>query len=409
MSTKNENVKDENLTLVDEGFWDDDSQFFPPPQKEEKAEVSKVLKQVRDDDEDIPLEKPEKKAPKAAPEGKSAGKKNEEEEDNDEFAQQEDDFFNEKEQKEDTPDDENRASDSDKVFATPEEEKQFFKNLTGTLVEKGIFQAIELEEGEEIDEDKFIELQDLEVESRVEESFDAFFEQLDADAVAFMKFKRAGGSTQAFMKAYASSLDLPTADLETDEGQKAILRHYYKTVEHVEEEDIESKIDWAVENKKLEKYAKKYHDLMEEEDRKKKDQLLIDLKRKEEEEVQKRQGFEKNISDTLATAKTISGMTFTKEDRDSKNGLIPYIVKPTVKVAKNKYITGLQADIQKLWGKPELLVLAKLVKNQLDLSSIKEKGATELVEKVRRTGLFQGRTRGLSGSEGGGKSLAERF
>ena len=126
------------------------------------------------------------------------------------------------------------------------------------MKEKGIFQNVEIKEGEEIDEDKFFELQDSEIESRVEETFEAFFEELDDDGKAFLKHKKAGGSTQDFMQVYQNTISIDGVNLEEDKDQDLVLAHYMRTVDTMDEDEITDRIEWLKENGKKKSFAEKY-------------------------------------------------------------------------------------------------------------------------------------------------------
>ncbi len=76
--------------------------------------------------------------------------------------------------------------------------------------------------------------------------------------IKFLKYKKAGGDTRTFLNAYSQSLELPTSDLSTEEGQEKMLRYYYKNIEKLDAEDVDDRIEWAKEGKKMEKLSLKY-------------------------------------------------------------------------------------------------------------------------------------------------------
>src|SRR6188768_38134 len=76
------------------------------------------------------------------------------------------------------------TKDDDSEGDSEEDDVKFYTSLAQSLKEKGIF-SIELDKDAEIDEDGFFELQDKELEQRVDETIDDFFKGLDNDAKQF--------------------------------------------------------------------------------------------------------------------------------------------------------------------------------------------------------------------------------
>lgn len=308
---------------------------------------------------------------------------------------------------EDDGDDTPGSDDDTPPFDTEESEQKFFKTLATGLKEGGVLANIEIKDDETIDGDKFADLIDQEAEARVNETFESFFEELDEDGTAFLKFKKAGGKTSDFLKAYAASTELPTVDLTSSDGQKEILKYYYKHIDGTDDEDIADKIEWAVENGKLEKYAEKYSKIIQNKDKERKDALLLQQEEAQERIEDERKKFETELKDTLEKTDAINNVTLTKED---KKDLIPFMTKPSVKIGKNKYITGLQAGIQKIFNdKPKLLLLAKLVKSDFDLSTVEKKGASKLTKEVKSELQRQKVTPGPKSANNSSRELADYF
>ena len=227
------NAKPEKVLPLDQGdFWQEENVGFfgiepPKPTKDEEA-----FEELKDADEKIPAEAFEKKKPEAEEE------------------QVEDEDFTFGAEKPATATDTTPAPAASEKNPkseeiNPDEEVQFFTTLAKTLTEKGIFQNVEIKDGDIIDGEKLIELQDQEIEARLEETFESFFQEMDEDGIAFLKYKKAGGDTRTFLNAYSQSLELPTSDLSTEEGQEKMLRYYYKNIEKLDAEDVDDRIEWA--------------------------------------------------------------------------------------------------------------------------------------------------------------------
>jgi len=393
------NAKPEKVLPLDQGdFWQEENVGFfgiepPKPTKDEEA-----FEELKDADEKIPAEAFEKKKPEAEEE------------------QVEDEDFTFGAEKPATATDTTPApaaseknENSKPEEINPDEEVQFFTTLAKTLTEKGIFQNVEIKDGDIIDGEKLIELQDQEIEARLEETFESFFQEMDEDGIAFLKYKKAGGDTRTFLNAYSQSLELPTSDLSTEEGQEKMLRYYYKNIEKLDAEDVDDRIEWAKEGKKMEKLSLKYSKIVTEMEQQRRDQVLLETQEAERAAADSRKEFETSLVKTLQAAEEIEGVPVTKEDKAS---LGTYLSKPVVKIGKNKYITGMQADIQKIWqdkDRSKLLLLAKFVKAGLKLEGVEKKAVTKKVAEVKKAVFTQRNTAGVSGGSGEGerKSLAD--
>lgn len=406
--------------------FDDNQDFFGI--KTEENETEQIIKEVKG---------AEKITSEETPEGDSKGKtskekteklpdsKKDEEEDEVTFFETDEDKAKKTAKKEDKEDDEEEPEEEvaeDKKKDKPEEKKdkkeeeddKFFTTLAGELKEKGIFQNVELKEGEEITEEKFFELQDAEIEKRVEETFEAFFEELDEDAKNFLRFKKSGGKTGDFFASYNSQFDA-TADfnIENDEERTRVLTHYLATVEHLEAEDIKDRLEWLKEGGKEKTYAKKYFDSMRNQAEKQKAAVV----KQQEEAATAREisakDFNESLETVLAKTENVGAFTFTKVDQKE---LGTYVTKPTVKVGKNKYVPAFQAEIANIFkadteeSKQKLLLLAKLVKTNFDVTDLVTETQTKVVKKAKSR-LQEAKT-GVKPSSAGNaskKSLGDYF
>ncbi|MCK4520970.1 MAG: hypothetical protein KAU20_00215, partial [Nanoarchaeota archaeon] len=270
------------------------------------------------------------------------------------------------------------------VVEKPEEQEgvNYYTDTFAKMKEGGIFQnAEDLPEGEELTQEKFIELQDNEIESRVDEAFEGFFSELDGDAAAFLKHKKEGGSTEDFFKVYGKNVGTPTGDLDDEAHQEKLARHYYKSVEGEDLEDIDDKIAWLKESGKLEKYAQKFDTKLKEQESKAKEDLkkqtLADTKANDA----SKKAFADSVQEALDNIEQVDNFKFTPK---SKKSLFPFITKPTVKVGKNRYITGMQSKLQTALKTPEkMLILAQLLENDFDISNILADANTKVTKKLK--------------------------
>jgi len=290
-----------------------------------------------------------------------------------------------------------------------QEEEGSYKAFASKMKENGILQNMEVPEDEELTEDKFIELQDLEIESRVDEAFEGFFEELDEDAAAFLKHKKEGGSTSAFFKVYGQDTSAPTGDLDDESYQEKVSRYYYSNIENEDSEDIDDKIEWLRDSGKLEKYAKKFDQKIKDTTKSQKESLIRQTKDAEKASDEGKIAFANSVQEALDNTDQVDNFTFTKA---SKKSLLPFITKPTVKVGKNKYITAMQSKLGTALKDPEkLLVLAKLLQNDFNVDDIINADNTMRTKKLKND--IQRKKSGVkpksSGRTGNKRGLADFF
>jgi precorrin-6B methylase 2 len=90
--------------------------------------------------------------------------------------------------------------------------------------------------------------------------------------------------------------------------------------------------------------------------------------------IASRKAFVSSVQETLENTEKVDNFIFTPQ---SKKSLLPFITKQTVKVGKNKYITPMQDKLQTALRSPErMLVLAQLLENDFDISSVVNSATT---------------------------------
>lgn len=350
-------AQEENTAALEDFKWDDPGDFFGiEGTAEEKNEVAEVLEIVK-------IEKDEEGETKTS--GKNEVK-----------------FFDEDEDEEENEEEEEESSignSFDKTKKTPTKEN-VYQDLYAEMKEGGIFQA-DLEEGVELDREKFIELQDSEIEARVDEALEGFMKELDEDGAAFLKFKKEGGSTADFLKIYGATSELPEGDLDDEAYQEKVSRYYYKNVEGLDPEDVDDRIEWLKTGGKLEKYATKIDGDLKERDRKAKEDLQAQAKADAKAAEAKRKEFINSVQETLDNTDEIDNFKFSPTE---KKELHSFITKPSVKIGTNLYVTPFQQKLRTaLADKEKMLILAKLLSNDFDVSDVVAAKTTAQTKKVK--------------------------
>jgi hypothetical protein len=388
--------------------------------------VDSVIKQVigDDDDEDdeiteinkknkAELKAKEKEKTKAKDTTKKKAEEKEEGEDGEEDEGEEAEFFQDgaedeedEDAEEDGDEDKNKTKEKkekikpedkdkkvEKSKAKPEAAKtdgEFFKQLTVEMKERGFFQTVEIpEDKEELEEDEFFELADQEIEGRINETFEAFFEEMDEDGKDFLKFKKNGGRSIDFINVYANS---PVPDFDgdfdssNDTHKAVVIETYLSLVEKMDAEEIKDRMDWIKENGKDKNYAEKYYGKLQEIDLAQKTALLKQQEEnnKKRDEVIKK--FNKSIGEAITKADVVGNFKFTKED---KKKLPDFITKPTVKIGKNKYIPAFNSKLGEILkadtpeAQEKFLLLAKLIENNFNVAELATKAETKVTQKIK--------------------------
>lgn len=374
--------------------------------EEEDTDTNQVLKEIagedEDDDEEEVFKNPTGK-PKAPTkkEAQTAKAKQEPEDENDEEDEDDAEFnFGDEddEEEEDDDDQDDKPKPKDKKSTKPDTEKvkkgsasateSTFTDLALDLKDRGILQHVEINEGDEIDADKLYESIDQEVEARVDETFEAFFEEVPEEGKALLKHLKSGGSTTDFIRVYGNkSLNLQDFDSKDKKHREQVIAHYLRTTDpEADEEDITDRIEQLEESGRAAKTAEKYFERIQAQEERAKLELAERTKTAEKEKVENAKSFARFLTNTLDKTEEVKGFKFSSEDRKRLNSLI---LDPKIKVGKSKYIPEFNFKLGEILkaGTPEaaqkLFLLAKLVDTDFDMSDFKVKAKSEVTKEVK--------------------------
>lgn len=379
MSKVNQAAEVESTDLLDNFNWDTEDSFFGIGKTPAKTELETVIEEAvdvedeEDEDDTVPTD------PKPA---------------------------KEKKETEDAPFSDTLPAKEEEV--TEDEDVTFYSTLATEMKEKSIFQFAQLPEDGKITEEKFFELQEEEIEARTEQTVQDFIAEMkDEDGAAFIRHKRAGGSTREFLDFYSRVNELPEVDTETESGQEKIIKHYLKTVEKLDEDEIEDKLDWLKEGGKQKKYAEKYNQKLSAEAETAKKEFLASQIAAQTAREESRKTYVNTLKSTIDSTENVNGFVFAKKD---KGDLLDYIVKPSVKVNGNQYLTAFQSELGRIIKEEpqKLLVLAKLLKNDFDTSDMTVVKQTEATKKIKSS-LDQKKSKLASSSGTKSRSLVDYF
>lgn len=275
------------------------------------------------------------------------------------------------------------------------------QSLFSKLKEEGVL-TIDFEEDEDISN-----VIDNEIESRVEETMEGFFEELDEDAVAFLKYKKNGGDTKKFFDSLKAATDNPSGTIDDENYQENLVKYGLKQ-EGYDDEDIEDKVEWLKEGGKLQRHAEKYEKKFEKQKEDYKKQILEEQKKQDQLAREQRESLSNDLKERLSNTESVGHFTFNKDD---KRNLHSYMTKAKVKVGKNNYLTQMQHDLQNAFQDPEkILVIAKLLRSDFDISDVIRNTETKVTKKTKDKIERKPKIKSSKSSSGKGrKALYEYF
>jgi len=291
-----------------------------------------------------------------------------------------------------------------------EEELKLFTALAEDLKDRGFFKAVEVKKNAKFDEENFFEAVDGEVEGRVQETFEAFFEEMSDDGKRYLKFLRDGGNEVDYINHMRQPLDFSKFDENNKKHVANVLRYYITNVEQLEADELEDRIKYIQESGKERDYATRWNNKLKATHEKKVKAIEDAVKAKKAQEDADTLEFNKEIKEVLDKSDEINGI----EIADKKK-INDYITKPTVKVGKNRFVPQLFVDIQKVLAantqkdKRKCILLAQILTNDFDFSDIVAEKETKTLKKAQSR-VKEARVSGFKGGNlrtNGVKSLSD--
>lgn len=285
-----------------------------------------------------------------------------------------------------------------------QETGKFWNDAYEDFKSNGAFKHVELEEGEELDSDKFFELQQKEYEEEVKARLQQFSEELDDDAKAFLKFKSKGGSTEEFFKVYSDSTGIPSGDIEDEDYQDAVIR-YRLQEEGWDKEEIEDRLSYLTDKGNKKSFASKYDEKNKKLIEKQKEEVLKSQQELEKAQKEQEIAFKNSMKTTLDSTDKIGDFNIRKEKKDT---ILNFMTRKSYKVeGSNKSITAFQKKLGDVLNDPEkTILLASLLESDFDVSDINKKARTQQTQKIKSK-MEQSKGKTDSTGSSSGLSLAD--
>lgn len=319
-------------------------------------------------------------------------------------------FEVEKEKEEDVVEDTDDAEE--KTDKTVGEQQTSLSNISvaNFLKDKGIID-FELEEGQE--------LEDIDAELLIEEGFESSVEKKVGDLMAglpdkvknMVKFAINGGDPDEYLSTVAKSTTEGIStkmDISKESNQEKFMR-FKLLSEGNDEEFVDAQIEFFKDSGKLDSLATKAYESW----KTKEDEKAATLAEEQRERVQKAKAaqieYKKDIAKHLSEIESINNLKFTKKDAKE---LPDYIGEASVTLEDGRKITPFYRDLfESMKDKDKLVVIAKLVKSNLDLKDIETAVATKQAQKVKSDIQRQKEGKKISTASGSSqpKRLADYF
>lgn len=335
----------------------DDNPLFDNPPTNEDDDKSKE----REDDDT-----PEGKAPKEK-------KKEKEEEEEPEVT------FSFEKTPEQVAEEENKKAEKKAEAAsqlTPKSTLEFLK-------EKGLV-SFELEEGEELTDDKAEAILEDSYEKAVEDGIEEMIKDLPESVKQLIKYASKGGSVEQLLTKMATgaSSDInATTDMTVEENQiKAVQMDLQ--AQGYDKEYIEAQIEFLKSSGKLGSISKVASEKIIKAQEKEKADEVERVARIAQAKKENARKLKADLATKINSNLEVKGLTLSsKSDKD----LPAYITDANVELQDGRVISDFQADLFKVMADPEkTLLLAKLVKSDFDFSSIVNKKVTKEARQLQK-------------------------
>jgi len=292
------------------------------------------------------------------------------------------------------------VSDKGDESGTQESVQVGYIGTLNHLKEKGLADY-ELEEGEEMTEEKAAEIVEDSWDNGIESRIEELFEDLPPVLKQLNQFALKGGDVNQFLSQIAQnntqgiSADM---DLAVEANQELVVRDALKK-DGMDDDLIASQIEFLKSSNKLEAYAKNKHSKKMEADAKANEALV---KKQQDAAKARKNSLRKSKNDLTSNLKkmeNIKGFQVTKQDQKE---LPSYMVDRSVKLPNGNFITNMQRDLMEaMQNEEKALVIAKLLRNDFDLSELQKQAETDVVKDIKNKVR---RNQASPTSSGGGKN-----
>lgn len=254
--------------------------------------------------------------------------------------------------------------------------KVSYNDFYKKLVSENIIDDDE-EDGVEITEEVLAE----KIEAQFEKRFEDGIKDLPQELKEAIKFVYNGGEYQDFVSNYTKHTELSEdLDITDEDNQEKVLR-YMLEKDETDKEIIESQIEFYKDSGKLESISTKYFNKWKKDMKAERENLIESQKEAKRQALENQKEFKKEISTFISKNNEIKGFSLNRKD---ENELPEYISNPTIKLDNGRQITPFYRDLfEALKDKENIVLLAKMVKDNFNLESFKKNIVTKQTKEIK--------------------------
>jgi hypothetical protein len=276
------------------------------------------------------------------------------------------------------------------------------------LKDKGLVD-FELEEGEELTDEKAEEILEDSYDEAIETRLSQLMKDLPDDVKNIVKYSLDGGNVQSLISQMSQS---PAAkidkdlDLENETNQSLVVKTA-RIEAGEDEETAEAYVEFLKESGKLKGVAEKEHQKIVSSQAK---LAAENAKRQAEAKKQAKENHRKFKSEISSFVSESDELDVFKVTRKDKRELPSYISDATVKLENGRVVTELQKDLYlALNDKEKTVKLAKILKSNFDFSDIAKAEKTKFTKEVKRDLSRSKKTTETAKKSNKSNSLADFF
>ena len=254
------------------------------------------------------------------------------------------------------------------------------------LIDKGILE-IELEEGEELDEDIALELIEEGYNAAVDVKIEELMQELPTELQALNKFVLAGGDMNEFLSKLntvgKTSGITATLDISDEKNQELVVREMYQQ-DGMDSDFIETQIESLKDTGKLETFAKKRFEKWKEQDTKNSRKIAEEQGLIAKQQREKARQYLMNLKSSVA--KDMDGIKLSTKD---KNEIPTYMTERNIKLQNGAVVTQFNFGLMEVMqNETASIQLAKLLRDRkrdgtFDFSQLEKVAATKVVKEVK--------------------------
>lgn len=281
-------------------------------------------------------------------------------------------------------------------------------SMLNSLKERGLLDY-ELEEGEELDEERAGELIEDRFEASIEDRLGGLLQGLPPLTQQLIKFASNGGNEQEFL---AQAMKQPSVsitkdmDLKDAKNAELVIKTQLEADGH-DEEYITANIEFLKDSGKLSSMAEKVHPKMIAKDEAERAATLEKVATQKAAMKDNQRKFKADLVSKVNELSEVKGFTLSAKD---KKDLPNYMADTTVQNGNSK-VSQFQKDLyDTLQDKDNAVLLAKLVRSKFDFSELVKNATTKKVKDIQGD-VRRSRKTASSGSSqtSAKKNLADYF